>query len=394
MISEDRDKLISLLADEAFNSNLNSNEYFRGLLRESGIPKLMTFEAVPLLDENPEVAARDLVNWAWSKGKNPQNPNHKVLGNLLLPLLKRLGLENFEFLAKISERYDLLPPAVFYDRSESEETRAILDSIFKPQISRQSLEGGLGTEAPLKKGLIGDNYPRSSVSNKSSKQDFQRRKIFVIPALSVAAIMLAVVFIVKTYSNSPKVENPSIVNPPININPNDSLNDQPITDEMLPDLTVQEALSVAQSYLDAKNTFFARDYSADSAYYLMNELLTNGGPQQKEINNSIWNKQQVGEYTKYYEQEIEEYRNFSFVKGKGKIELKIREKYARCSTNTDEPIRASYPRQDTTWYGFDISYENGRWKLNDIETIESLNELDRTRMNDPSYNIQFCSDMI
>jgi len=98
---EDKAKLVELLADQAFNSNSNSIEYFKDLLRESHIPRSMVYEAVSVLDENPETAARNLVDWALSKGTNPEQDNFKIIGNLLYPLLSTSGLEGIRFLVEI-----------------------------------------------------------------------------------------------------------------------------------------------------------------------------------------------------------------------------------------------------------------------------------------------------
>ena len=110
MTPENKDKLIDLLTEEAFNSGVGSVDYFTNLVREGNIPKAMTFEAISVLDKNPNVAARNLVDWAIGKGTNPEQPTFTVLGNLIYPLLTKIGLETIRFLATLSLRDRLIAP--------------------------------------------------------------------------------------------------------------------------------------------------------------------------------------------------------------------------------------------------------------------------------------------
>ena len=108
----------------------------------------MTFEAIPVLDKNPNVAARNLVDWAIGKGTNPEQPTFTVLGNLIYPLLAKTGLEAIRFLATLSLRYGLIAPQILQSMPEIgqhvdlvlwSELEPSTDGVADPHSSRLSL---------------------------------------------------------------------------------------------------------------------------------------------------------------------------------------------------------------------------------------------------------------
>jgi hypothetical protein len=120
MSPEDTDKLVDILAWEAFYGDAETKDYFKNLLRESHIPSSFVFEAVALLDDNPETAARNLVDWAEGRGTNPENPDFTILGNLLYPLLPKLGLEKSKMVIQLLFRYRLLSGRILTESSALE----------------------------------------------------------------------------------------------------------------------------------------------------------------------------------------------------------------------------------------------------------------------------------
>jgi len=116
--SNDKNTLVEILADEAFNSSEDIITYFKNLLRASHLPKSLIFDAVALLEQHPENSARKLIDWATTKGTNPEDPNFTVLGNLLYPLFSGLGVENIEACILIAIRYRLISSNVLIERAE------------------------------------------------------------------------------------------------------------------------------------------------------------------------------------------------------------------------------------------------------------------------------------
>jgi hypothetical protein len=109
MKAEDTDKVVDILASEAYGSNEGSEEYFRALVKESHISKNFKYQTEELLDRNPATAARNLVDWAKEKNTNPDNPDSSILGDLLCPLLPKLGEEDCKTILKLMFCYHLVP---------------------------------------------------------------------------------------------------------------------------------------------------------------------------------------------------------------------------------------------------------------------------------------------
>ncbi len=230
-------------------------------------------------------------------------------------------------------------------------------------------------------------------------QVFENLDLQVVKKVSAAAgVFLSLITffaLIRTWSN-PSV----VVDPPKP--PDDDLPieppDRPADEIAAP--TAEEAASVVQAYLDAKKYFYARDYSQERSEQLITDIFIASSSDKQGTRDRIARKQQDREYTKFYDQEIEAIDVDSFLSapGKGYIELKIREVWAVCQTDTDKPVDDIYPRQDITWYNATIKLEDNQWKLDEISRdertkTENLDSLDLSPKNHPPYKVEFCSDL-
>jgi hypothetical protein len=157
--------------------------------------------------------------------------------------------------------------------------------------------------------------------------------------------------------------------------------------------TIEITRSVIENYLEAKEIFFDRYDALNNYPELMATTFVTGSPQWQQINDLIYERRQRGEYTKFYRQSIDESRNFSASEGSATLEVRVTEAWARCLKSNDTPTSDAFPRQDTTWYQAFIQLEDDLWKVYDIRPLESLNNLDQSRKNNPLYNVQYCSDL-
>jgi vWA-MoxR associated protein C-terminal domain len=114
---EDKEELVTILADEALASNA-VRVYFSEFVKKSRLSKALKYEAVAKLDDDPSHAAQNLVDWALTKGENPDEYEFTVLGSLLYALLPGLGTEQMQFFMRLFIRYQLLPTGILLETKE------------------------------------------------------------------------------------------------------------------------------------------------------------------------------------------------------------------------------------------------------------------------------------
>jgi hypothetical protein len=104
--SSDVERLVVLISDIAANAASDSKVYYKNLLRKSNIPDKMTFQVFSQLVDNPEYDARTIINWAISKGTNP-NSGEQTLGDILLNTIADVGLEDRSIIVEMIAKYRL-----------------------------------------------------------------------------------------------------------------------------------------------------------------------------------------------------------------------------------------------------------------------------------------------
>ncbi len=84
--------LNELLIETAINTP-NSSNYLIKIIQRSGFPKMWEAERKQSIINDIEIDSKELLDWALSKGSNPENSNYTVLGSIATSLLDDLGFE-------------------------------------------------------------------------------------------------------------------------------------------------------------------------------------------------------------------------------------------------------------------------------------------------------------
>jgi hypothetical protein len=97
----DVDRLTVFLSERAAmgaTATVGPEGYFRDIVRRTPLPRNWIRERIGGWSGNADVDARDLVQWAMSRGTNPAKPTWTTLGSLLQTTLQDAGLEEASLL--------------------------------------------------------------------------------------------------------------------------------------------------------------------------------------------------------------------------------------------------------------------------------------------------------
>lgn len=106
--SQDKERIVALLADQAVDAAVGSNPFFKDLIEQLKFPRSVHINRIGALTGSADYDARALVKWAEDYGTNP-NDNIPALGSIILSMLSQSGVEKATTLAAIIASYRLVP---------------------------------------------------------------------------------------------------------------------------------------------------------------------------------------------------------------------------------------------------------------------------------------------
>ena len=93
--------IVNILTTQAMEYVDGIENYFMKIIRDATLPKPFKMERLSGWKANPQFNAQALVDWAISKGGNPEDPRYTTLGTVLDIVLPGLGVEDGRWVAAL-----------------------------------------------------------------------------------------------------------------------------------------------------------------------------------------------------------------------------------------------------------------------------------------------------
>jgi len=93
--------IVNILTTQAMNYVDGIENYFKKIIRDANLPQAFKMERLSGWQANPQYNARALVDWAISKGGNPEDTRYTTLGTVLEIVLPGLGVNDSRWIAAL-----------------------------------------------------------------------------------------------------------------------------------------------------------------------------------------------------------------------------------------------------------------------------------------------------